>query len=103
MVRSRLIMVLISSTYFNCCPWVYKFLNIPPKLIKPRIGKGVQINYDCTFIDNCMIIIGTRTLVGPNCSFFSGTHPLDPFLCNGIKGPELGAPITIGEECWGWG
>jgi acetyltransferase-like isoleucine patch superfamily enzyme len=38
--------------------------------------------------------------VGPNCSFFSGTHPLDPFLRNGTKGPELGAPITIGEDCW---
>ncbi|CZR69784.1 probable acetyltransferase, CysE/LacA/LpxA/NodL family [Phialocephala subalpina] len=65
-----------------------------------RIGKGVNINYDCTFIDTCLITIGARTLVGPNCSFFSGTHPLDPFLRSGTRGPELGAPITIGEDCW---
>lgn len=39
-------------------------------------------------------------MMGPNCSFYSATHPLDPFLRNGIKGPELGAPITIGEDCW---
>jgi len=25
---------------------------------------------------------------------------LDPFLRNGIKGPEFGSPITIGEDCW---
>ena len=28
------------------------------------------------------------------------THPLDPFLRNGTSGPELGQPITIGEDCW---
>lgn len=65
-----------------------------------RLGKGVFINSDCTFIDTSPITIGARTLVGPNCSFFSGTHPLDPFLRNGTKGPELGSPITIGEDCW---
>ena len=25
---------------------------------------------------------------------------MDPFLRNGIKGPELGDPIDIGEDCW---
>jgi acetyltransferase-like isoleucine patch superfamily enzyme len=65
-----------------------------------RLGKGVYINSDCTFIDTCPITFGARTLVGPNCSFYSGTHPLDPFLRNGTKGPESGAPITIGEDCW---
>ena len=66
----------------------------------PRIGKGVYINSNATFIDTCLITVGARTLIGPNCSFYSGTHPLDPFLRNGIKGPELGKPITIGEDCW---
>ncbi|KAF4634214.1 hypothetical protein G7Y89_g3884 [Cudoniella acicularis] len=65
-----------------------------------RLGKGVFINFNCTFIDTCMITIGARTLVGPNCCFFSGTHPLDPFLRNGIQGPELGSPIVVGEDCW---
>lgn len=44
--------------------------------------------------------IGSRTLVGPNVSFFSGTHPLDPDLRNGTNGPEMGDYITIGEDCW---
>jgi len=33
-------------------------------------------------------------------SLFSGTHPLDPALRNGTKGPELGKEISIGEDCW---
>jgi acetyltransferase-like isoleucine patch superfamily enzyme len=69
-------------------------------LTRYRLGKGVQINYDSTFIDTCPITIGARTLVGPNCSFYSGTHPLGPFLRNGMNGPELGARIDIGEDCW---
>src|SRR6266536_1925934 len=66
----------------------------------PRLGKGVYINFNATFLDTCVISIGARTLIGPNCSFYSGTHPLDPFLRNGIKGPELGKPIDIGADCW---
>jgi acetyltransferase-like isoleucine patch superfamily enzyme len=65
-----------------------------------RLGKGVYINFNATFLDTCLITVGARTLIGPNCSFYSGTHPLDPFLRNGIKGPELGKPIDIGEDCW---
>lgn len=44
--------------------------------------------------------MGSRTLIGPSCSFYSGTHPTDPAVRNGTKGPEMGAPITIGEDCW---
>lgn len=69
-------------------------------IISFRIGTGVYINFNCTFLDTCLITIGSRTLIGPNCSFYSATHPLDPFLRNGINGPELGKPITIGEDCW---
>ncbi|RFU29172.1 hypothetical protein B7463_g7170, partial [Scytalidium lignicola] len=65
-----------------------------------RLGKAVYINFNATFLDTCVITIGARTLIGPNCSFYSGTHPLDPFLRNGTDGPELGGPITIGEDCW---
>ena len=66
----------------------------------PRFGKGVYINFNCTFLDTCLITIGARTLIGPNCCFYAASHPLDPFLRNGIKGPELVKPITVGEDCW---
>lgn len=64
------------------------------------LGEGSFVNFNAVFIDTCPIRIGQRTLVGPNCSFYSGTHPLDPALRDGIQGPELGKPIDIGEDCW---
>ena len=65
-----------------------------------RVGSGVYINSNCTILDTCLVTIGARTLIGPNVSFFSGTHPLDPVIRNGTKGPELGGEIHIGEDCW---
>ncbi|CAN8097393.1 unnamed protein product [Discula destructiva] len=65
-----------------------------------KLGSNVFINQNSTWIDTCTITVGARTLVGPNCSFYSGTHPLDPTLRNGTRGPETGKPITIGEDCW---
>ncbi|GME36999.1 hypothetical protein M1818_002482 [Neofusicoccum parvum] len=65
-----------------------------------RVGSNVFINFNCTIIDTCVVTIGSRTLIGPNVSFFSGTHPIDPDLRNGTNGPELGGKITIGEDCW---
>lgn len=64
------------------------------------IGKNVFINSNCVFIDSLPITIGSRTLFGPNVSLFAGTHPIDPAVRNGMEGPEMGAPITIGEDCW---
>ncbi|APA15089.1 hypothetical protein sscle_14g098590 [Sclerotinia sclerotiorum 1980 UF-70] len=68
--------------------------------INLRLGKGVYINFNCVFLDTCLITIGARTLIGPSCSFYAATHPLDPFVRDGTNGPELGAPITVGEDCW---
>ena len=65
-----------------------------------RLGEGVFVNFNATFVDTCQVSIGARTLCGPNCNFYSGTHPLDPAVRMGISGPELGKPITIGEDCW---
>lgn len=65
-----------------------------------KLGIGAFVNFNATFVDTCPISIGARTLVGPNCSFYSGTHPLDPALRMGTEGPELGKPIVIEDDCW---
>lgn len=65
-----------------------------------RVGQGVFINFNCTMLDTCLVTIGARTLVGPNVSFFSGTHPEDPAVRNGTSGPELGKEIHVGEDVW---
>lgn len=74
--------------------------------IKMDYGRNVKfvyqpcVNSNSTWVDTCLISVGSRTMMGPNCSFYSGTHPTDPVLRNGMKGPESGAPITIEEDCW---
>ncbi|KAI8942007.1 hypothetical protein NX059_000115 [Plenodomus lindquistii] len=65
-----------------------------------RLGANVFINFNAVFLDTCLITVGSRTLVGPNVSFYSATHPLDPALRNGTAGPELGKEIHVGEDCW---
>ncbi|KUI62150.1 hypothetical protein VP1G_11363 [Cytospora mali] len=65
-----------------------------------KLGRNVYVNSNSTWIDTCEISVGARTLIGPNCSFYSGIHPLDPNIRNGTRGPESGKPITIGEDCW---
>lgn len=65
-----------------------------------KLEDNAFLNFNSTFVDTCPITIGARTLIGPNCSFYSGTHPLDPALRMGLEGPESGKPINIGEDCW---
>jgi acetyltransferase-like isoleucine patch superfamily enzyme len=64
------------------------------------MGSNVYVNSNSTWLDTCLITVGSRTLIGPNCSFYSATHPTDPAVRNGTKGPEGGKPIVIGEDCW---
>lgn len=84
---------------FDDDPWVE-----PPFRIdygsNLRLGKNVYINFNCVVIDTCVVSIGARTLLAPNVSLYSGTHPLDPDLRNGTQGPESGKPITIEEDVW---
>lgn len=65
-----------------------------------KLGKGVFLNFNSVFLDTCLITIGSRTLVGPNVSFYSATHPLDPLVRKGLEGPEAGKEIHVGEDCW---
>lgn len=64
------------------------------------LGAGVFLNVNTTIIDTCKVYIGARTMFGPNVSLYSGCHPLDPELRNGLRGPEMGKEICIGEDCW---
>ncbi|KAI0384254.1 trimeric LpxA-like protein [Hypomontagnella monticulosa] len=80
-------------------PWIERPINIDYGT-NVKVGSNVFINFNCTIIDTCTVSIGSRTLIGPNVSLFSGTHPLDPDLRNGTNGPELGKPVIIGNDCW---
>lgn len=64
------------------------------------ISPGVFVNFGCIILDTCKVTIGERTLLGPNVSLFTATHPLSAKTRDGMHGPEYGAPITIEEDCW---
>ncbi|GAA6007410.1 sugar O-acetyltransferase [Rhodotorula paludigena] len=63
-------------------------------------GMNVFCNFNFTVLNTTQVTIGSRVLFGPNVSLFSGTHPLDPAIRNGTRGPEMGGRITIGDDCW---
>lgn len=87
------------AALFEDDPWI-----LPPITMdygwNVRVGDNVFINFNAVFLDTCLTTIGSRTLVGPNVNFYSATHPLDPALRNGTRGPEMGKEIHIGEDCW---
>lgn len=84
---------------FEDLPWVTTPIRMDNGY-NVKFGRGVYVNFNSTWSDTCLITVGSRTLIGPNCCFYSASHPLDPTLRNGIRGPESGKPITIGEDCW---
>lgn len=63
-----------------------------------RLGKGVFINANCTFLDGGGISIGDHTLIGPNCQLYTPCHPMD--YRERRKPVETGKPISIGCDCW---
>ncbi|KAH8894994.1 acetyltransferase [Thozetella sp. PMI_491] len=88
------------ESLFDDYPWVEGPITKIDYGYNVKLGEGVFVNSGSVWIDTCIIEVGARTLIGPNCSFYSGTHPIDPFVRNGTNGPESGQPIRIGPDCW---
>lgn len=63
-----------------------------------HIGSNVIINNNASMLDGGDITIGNHTLIGPNCSFYTSTHPMDYMARR--KPQETCRPITIGDDCW---
>src|SRR3954454_13803204 len=62
-----------------------------------ELGERVFINQGCSFSDRGGIIIGDRTLIGPNVSLTTSGHPLD--LAERYDGITF-APIVIEADVW---
>ncbi|KAI9826363.1 MAG: hypothetical protein M1832_000280 [Thelocarpon impressellum] len=87
------------AALFEDDPWIDPPINVDYG-DNVQLGRNVYVNFNSVFIDTCRIRLGSRTLVAPNVSFYAGTHPLDPALRDGTRGPEFGKPIDVGEDCW---
>lgn len=62
------------------------------------LGSDVFINHNCYFMDCAQISVGNHVFIGPDCGFYTATHPLQYSLRN--QGLEQALAITIGDNCW---
>lgn len=67
-------------------------------------GKNIEVgdfffaNYNLVILDEAKVVFGNHVYVGPNCSFYTAIHPLDPEMRN--KDIERAEPITVGDNVW---
>ena len=62
------------------------------------IGAGSFLNHNCYLMDCAEIRLGKKVFVGPNCGFYTATHPLD--IVKRAEGLECAKPIVIGDDVW---
>ncbi len=62
------------------------------------VGENLFVNYNCTILDCARVDIGDNVQFGPNVQIYAAYHPI--IAEERIRGPELAAPIKIGNNVW---
>ncbi|KAK6441567.1 hypothetical protein LTR95_002212 [Oleoguttula sp. CCFEE 5521] len=65
-----------------------------------NLGDDIVIGAGCYMQDPCEIIIGNRTIVGPNVKFYGLTASVDAGSRNGSQGRLSGGAIIVEEDCF---
>lgn len=70
--------------------------------INISIGENTFINFNCVFIDNNLINIGSNVLIGPGVHLYAVSHPLEYNKRIKDNGDYITSskPITIGDNVW---
>jgi maltose O-acetyltransferase len=63
-----------------------------------RLGRGVFLNFGCTFLDVVGIEVGDGCQLGTGVQVLTADHPRDPALRR--QGFESGKPVWIGQNVW---
>lgn len=63
-----------------------------------HFGKNVYANFNLTCVDDTHIYVGDCTMIAPNVTIASATHPIAPELRK--KGYQYNLPVHIGKNCW---
>ncbi|HEU4469595.1 MAG TPA: sugar O-acetyltransferase [Flavisolibacter sp.] len=61
-------------------------------------GEKVFFNFNCVVLDVTKVLIGHRSLFGPNVQLYTATHPVDHK--ERATGLEYAKPIVIGDDVW---
>lgn len=60
------------------------------------VGEGTYINFNCNFVDDGKITIGSRVMFGPAVTIATVGHPIQPDM----REYMYTDPVTIGDNCW---
>lgn len=63
-----------------------------------HLGKGVYANFNLTLVDDGHIFIGDRTMIGPNVTIVTASHPIMPELRE--KALQFNVDVKIGRNVW---
>ncbi len=63
-----------------------------------HVGKSFYANHNTVVQDGLPIKFGDNVFIGPNCTFTTAEHPVDPELRK--KGVEIAKSITVGNNVW---
>lgn len=62
------------------------------------LGDGVYLNAGVTILDSAPVIIGSRSMLGPNVQIYCADHHRD--IAKRRAGIERGLPVTLGVDVW---
>lgn len=63
-----------------------------------EVGDKFFANFNLVILDEAKVSFGDHVYIGPNCSFYTAIHPIDPDERN--KDIEAAKPITVGDSVW---
>jgi maltose O-acetyltransferase len=61
-------------------------------------GKNFFMNFNCVILDCAKVTIGDNVMCGPYVQIYTAYHPVE--ASKRVEGPELAAPVTIGNNVW---
>ncbi len=61
-------------------------------------GKNFFVNYNCKLMDGGKIVFGNDILIGPDCTFVTAHHPVDP--AKRKASIQQFKNITVGSNVW---
>lgn len=63
-----------------------------------EIGENFYSNHNLIILDEGNVTFGDNVLVGPNCAFYTSTHPFSAEIR--MSGKKMSKPIKIGNNVW---
>ena len=63
-----------------------------------EVGENFFANVNCVILDETKVTFGDNVFIGPNCSFYTASHPLDAESRN--ANIATAHPISVGNDVW---